>query len=105
MANTNAFTDGQTLLIQIIDVVDSQGQPATFTAPPVWTSSDPTILAPTVASDGLSAQGILLKTGSVTITVVGDGVTQSVTITGGAGAVASFALQVTVVPPPSQPSA
>ena len=65
----------------------------------LWSSSDATILNPAPASDGMSATGTVLKAGTVTITVVADGVTEAVAITAGAGAVVSFELVVSVVPP------
>ena len=93
------FTAGNALLLTIIDAVDASGNPsANFPATPVWTSSDPTILAPVAATDGMSATGTLLKDGPVTITVTSGSVTESTVVNGVAGQVVSFAIAVALAP-------
>jgi hypothetical protein len=103
----NLFSDGNALLITITNIVDAQGQPATLTAKPTWATSDPTILNPTPAADGLSATGTALKTGAVTITVTSGTLPPvSVVITIGAGQAVSFQLSValaSIQPPPPPP--
>jgi hypothetical protein len=64
----------------------------------VYSTSDSTILVLTPASDGMSATGVALKTGSVVITVVGDGVTETTTVDVVAGAVVSFQINVALAP-------
>ncbi len=91
-------TDGTKLDIAIVNIVDSAGQPTVLKSVPVWTSSDPTILNPVAAADGMSADGVALKTGTVTITASADGVSASIAITVAAGGAVSFQLTVTVVP-------
>ena len=99
------FSDGQAIIGTLANIVDAAGQPTTFKAPPSWTTSDTTILSLTAAADGLSATGTVAKTGTVTVTVAGDGVTQSATINVVAGQVASFAIQFAPAPPPAPPAA
>ena len=102
---SNVFEPGSGLLISITAVVDAFGRSTKFQNPPVWTSSDPTILPLTAAPDGLSATGTSLQAGTVTVTAVGDGISESVTITLAAGAVASFSLVVTQLAAPPAPPA
>ena len=99
------FDPGAAVLIAISSIVDAAGYAASFKNPPVWTSSDPTILPLTVQSGGLNATGTSLKSGTVTIAVVGDGVTETVSIAFAAGVVASFTLTVSQLAPPPPPPA
>lgn len=95
----NQFADGTNLLITVVDVVDAGGNPTTLSTPPTWTTSDPTVLVLTPASDGLSATGTVLKTGTVTVTATSGSLTASVAITGISGQAVSFQLSVVAVPP------
>jgi hypothetical protein len=102
------FEPGSKLLITIdpTSIKDAAGAviPGGFKTPPAgWVSSDPTILPLTVAADGMSASGVSLKAGTVAVSVIGDGVTESVSITLGVGVVATFSLLVSVVAPPPPP--
>jgi len=103
----NNFAVNSDLLVTLIQVVDAAGNPASFQNPPVYSTSDSTILVLTPASDGMSATGVALKTGSVVITVVGDGVTETTTVDVVAGAVVSFQINVALAPaapaPPAAP--
>ena len=101
---TNQFSEGSALLISVVNVVDAAGNPATLSTPPVWSSSDTTILNP-VATDptGLNAAGTLLKTGTVTVTATSGSISASVAITGIAGQAVSFSLSVALAPPAGTP--
>lgn len=99
MANT-AFQDGSTLRIRITNVKDAAGNPAQFSAPPTYTSSDTSIYNPTASPDGLSATGIAQKNGSVVVTVTGDGVTRTIAFDVVAGQVVSFDLVIEQVTQP-----
>lgn len=104
MASTQGpFSVGSILTGTISNIVDAAGNPTTFKSPPVWSSSDTSIFAPVAAADGLTAQGTVLKLGTVTITVVGDGVTETVTLNTAAGVVAGFAVTFTAQGPPAPP--
>jgi hypothetical protein len=94
----NNFAVNADLLVTLTNVVDAAGNPASFQNPPVYTTSDSTILPLTSASDGMSATGVALKTGSVVITVVGDGVTETASVDVVAGAVVSFQINVALAP-------
>jgi hypothetical protein len=98
MSPSNSFPAGSKLVGSLIDIVDASGNPATFKNPPVWSSSDSTVLNPVASSDGLSATATALKTGSVTITVVGDGVTATYSLSVTAGSVVSFQIQFALAP-------
>lgn len=99
-----AFTQGNNLLIQVVDAVDSNGQPTTtFPAPIVWTTSDATILPVTASTDGLSATGTLLQDGSVTVTATSGAISASTVINGVAGQAVSFQLAVSLAPTPVAP--
>ena len=100
---TYTFSDGAAVNGALTSIVDASGAPTTFKSPPAWTSSDPTIFAPTVSADGLSCVGTVLKPGTFTLTVVGDAVTESVTVNAVAGVVASFAITLTATNPPPPP--
>ncbi len=102
---TFTFADKTAILGTLSNVVDASGAPAKFSAPPTWTSSDTTVFNPVVAADGLSCTGTVEKTGSVTVTVVGDGVSQTATIAVVAGSVVSFAVTFSPAPPPPPPAA
>jgi hypothetical protein len=104
-AQSYTFTDGTAIIGTITNVLDSAGNVATFKAPPTWTSSDTTIFSPTVSADGLSCTGTALKDGTVTITITGDGVVNTVTLTVVAGVVASFTVTFAAAPPPPPPAA
>ena len=71
------FTNAQPINGGIVNIVPVGG---VFSAPPVWASSDPTIYNPTVAADGLSCSGPVLKAGTITMTVTGNGVSVKKTI-------------------------
>jgi len=101
----NNFAVNNDLLVTLTNVVDAAGNPASFQNPPSYSTSDSTILGLTAASDGMSATGVALKTGSVVITVVGDGVTETTTVDVIAGAVVSFQINVALAPPPGAPPA
>jgi hypothetical protein len=94
----NNFAVNSDLLVTLTNVLDAAGNPATFQNPPVYSTSDSTILVLTAASDGMSATGVAQKTGSVVITVVGDGVTETTTVDVVAGAVVSFQITVALAP-------
>jgi hypothetical protein len=96
----NNFAVNSDLLVTLTSVLDAAGNPATFQNPPVYSTSDSAILALTAASDGMSATGVAEKTGSVVITVVGDGVTETTTVDVVAGAVVSFQINVALAPAP-----
>ena len=98
MANSNNFAVLSNLLVTLSNIVDQNGNPATFKAPPVWATSDPAILSLSPAADGLSATGVAQKTGSVVISVIGDGMTETVSIDVTAGAVVSFQINVALAP-------
>lgn len=104
--STNTFADGSPLLLLITNVVDQFGNPAVLPVTPVWTSSDATILSPSVATDGLSATGTALASGTVTITATAGSITSSVAITVTAGQAVNFQITVSVAPstPPAPPS-
>ena len=68
-----------------------------------WTSSDPTILAPTVAADTLSATGTPLKDGTVTLTAVSGSATAAIALTITAGQLTSVQIFVHLAPPPPPP--
>lgn len=105
MANNN-FADGSSLLVTLTNIVDAAGNPTTFQNPPVYSTSDSTILTLSAAADGLSATGVAQKAGNVTITVLGDGVTETTTVDVVAGTVVSFQINVALAPPaPSHVSA
>ena len=94
------FTQGNALLIQIVDAVDAVGAPTTtFPAPIVWSTSDATVLAVTASADGLSATGTLLTDGTVTITATSGAISASTVINGVAGQAVSFQLAVSLAPP------
>lgn len=102
------FTDGSALLGSIGSTVDTAGNPITYTfkAPPVWSVSDSTVLqlgAP--AANGLSIPITALKPGSVTVTAVGDGVTETATVNVIAGGLGGFTITVALAPPPAPPAA
>jgi hypothetical protein len=97
------FTDQTAIIGTISNVVDASGAQATFKSPPSWVSSDPTIFNPTVAADGLSCTGTILKTGTVTVVTTGDGVSVSSTINAVAGTVVSFSVTFAPAPPPPPP--
>lgn len=103
--STFTFTDQAAIIGTITNIVDASGAAATFKAPPVWSSSDTTIFNPVAAADGLSCTGQMLKTGTVTVTVVGDGITETAVLTGVAGSVVSFQLNFAPAPPPAPPAA
>jgi hypothetical protein len=94
----NNFAVNSDLLVALTNVVDAAGNPATFQNPPVYSTSDSTILTLTAAADGMSATGVAQKTGSVVITVVGDSVTETTTVDVVAGAVVSFQINVALAP-------
>ena len=94
----NNFAINSDLLVTLTNVVDASGNPATFQNPPVYSTSDSTILTLTAASDGMSATGVAQKTGSVVITVVGDGVAETTTVDVVAGTVVSFQINVALAP-------
>ena len=100
----NNFAVNSDLLVTLTNVVDASGNPTTFQNPPVYSTSDSSILALTAASDGMSATGVAQKTGNVVITVVGDGVTETTTVDVVAGTVVSFQINVALAPPPTPPS-
>ena len=102
---TFTFTDQTPIIGQIQNIVDASGAATNFKTPPAWTSSDPTIFAPTVSTDGLSCTGTILKTGTVNVTTVGDGVSVTSTITAVAGTVVSFQVVFAPAPPPPPPAA
>ena len=99
MANT-AFQDGNTVRVRITNIKDSAGNPAQFNAPPTYSSSDASIYNPIAAPDGLSASGVVLKTGPVVVTVTGDGVVRTIAFDVVAGQVVSFDLVVEQVTQP-----
>jgi hypothetical protein len=99
MSASFSFTEGTAIIGTISSAVDASGAPATFKSPPTWSSSDTSTFNPVVASDGLSCTGTMLKTGSVTITVIGDGITETAVLTGVAGSVVSFQLNFAPAPP------
>ena len=104
MANI-AFQVTAALLFQIENVIDAEGDQAQLASPIQWNTSDSTILNPTPATDGLSATGTALKTGTVTITATdANGVTSSVAITVTSGQAVSFSITVSLAPPPTPPS-
>ena len=93
------FTDGTQILIQVVDVVDANGQPATLTTPPTWTTSNTSILNLTPAADGMSATGTAAATSNVTVTATSGTLSASVAIDVIAGGAVSFQLQVSAVTP------
>lgn len=95
---TNNFAVGAALIGTITNIVDAAGNPAKFQSPPVWSTSDTSILTLVTAPDGLSATGTAAKTGSVVVTVVGDGVSETVSLDIVAGAVISFQIGFAVAP-------
>lgn len=103
------FSDGTALLGTISNPTDTVGNPIptyTFKAPPTWTVSDATILSlGTVPASGLSVPITALKPGAVTVTAVGDGVTQTATVTVVASALGGFTLTIALAPPPAPPAA
>jgi hypothetical protein len=101
----NNFAINNDLLVTLTNVVDASGNPTTFQNPPVYSTSDSTILTLTPASDGMSATGVAQKTGSVVITVVGDGVTETTAVDVVAGTVVSFQINVALAPAPAAPPA
>lgn len=105
MSPVFTFTDGQAIVGTISNILDVAGNSTTFKSPPAWLSSDSSIFAPMVASDGLSCMGTMLKTGTVTIAVTGDGVVETVTINAVAGVVASFSISFAPAPPAPPPTA
>lgn len=95
-----AFTKGNALLIQVIDALDSAGEPTTtFPAPIVWSTSDATVLTVTTSADGLSATGTLLADGTVTVTATSGAISASTVINGVAGQAVSFQLSASLAPP------
>jgi hypothetical protein len=95
----NNYAVGSALLVQITNVVDAGGNPAQLTAPIAWSTSDSTILNLTPAADGMSATGSAQKTGTVTVTVTANGITESTSIDVIGGAPVSFQLSVSLVTP------
>lgn len=67
--------DDQTVDLTVMGVDDAGNQvPATFTAPPTWTSSDPTIATVVANPDGSVGTVVATGTmGSVSIAIAGDG--------------------------------
>ena len=98
MSSSNNFAVLSNLLVTLSNIVDQNGNPAIFPAPPVYSTSNSAILTLSPAADGLSATGVVQQTGSVVITVVGGGVTETVSIDVTAGAVVSFQINVTLAP-------
>ena len=94
----NNFPVSSNLLVTLTSIVDASGNPATFHNPPTYSTSDPTILTLVAAADGLTATGVAQKTGSVVITVVGDGVTGTASVDVVAGTVVSFQINVALAP-------
>src|SRR5581483_5646837 len=93
------FSDGTALLGQIGSIVDQANQPLPgykFSSPPSWAVSDSTVLSVSPAADGLTAQLKALKAGSATVTVVGDGVTETCVVNVIVSALGGFSI--TVVP-------
>jgi len=100
----NNFAVGSALLIQIMNVVDAGGNPAQLTQPIAWSTSDSTILNLTPAADSMSAIGTAQKTGTVTVTVTANGITESTSVDVICGAPVSFQLAVSLVTPPTPAS-
>lgn len=96
------FTDQSSIIGTIINIVYGPGETAPQ-KPPTWVSSDTTIFNPTVAADGMSCTGTVVKTGTVTITVTADSVVVVKTITVVAGTVISFDVQFAPAAPAPPP--
>lgn len=98
------FTQGDALVVSIVNAVDAAGAPSSqFPAPIVWSTSDATILGLTPAADGMSATGALLQDGTVTVTATSGSISASTVVNGVAGQVVSFALSVALAAPPAPP--
>jgi hypothetical protein len=95
-----AFTTANQINGGIINIVPADG---IFTAPPTWVSSDATVFSPTVAADGLSCTGKALKGGTVTITVSGNGIVKSHSVTF-SDLVTGFDFTFVIAPPPPPPA-
>ena len=65
--NTDSFFPNVSLTI-----VDGQGRPAKVDGPPVWASSDATVLTVTPSADGLAAVVETVAPGTARITVTAD---------------------------------
>lgn len=98
------FTDGTQLIIQVVDVVDANGQPATLTTPPTWTTSNTSILNLPSDIGGMSVTATAAATGNVTVTATSGTISASVAIDVIAGGAVSFQLQVSVAPATPAPA-
>lgn len=78
---TLVLTDEQKVSLSI-SFLDAEGNPTTVTEVPVWTVSDPALLAVTPSADGLSAEVTTvgpLGTGQVTVSVTGSDIQGTLT--------------------------
>ena len=83
-------TVGQAVNGLISNIHDSGDQPVTPVNPPIWATSNDSILALTPSNDAMSA------TGTVSVIVTIDGIVQTKSIDVGSGAVAGFDLNLTI---------
>jgi hypothetical protein len=102
--SNHRFTTGQSLVCEIVDVVDAQGQEAVLTEAPVWSSSDEEILTLTASTDGMTARGVAQKKGTVMISAKSGDVEATTAILVGPGDVVSFSISVGVAGPPVNPA-
>jgi hypothetical protein len=93
MASANI---GQTVTATVSNIV-AGSTPTTPKNPPIYTTSDSTILSLTPASDGMSASGQALKAGTVIVIVTVDTIVKNDTVTVSDNSVTDFTLTITVV--------
>ena len=102
MTNMNV-TDGQTIQITVT-ALDAAQQPTTLKGVPAWASSDPATFDPKPSADGLTALGIVNKTGTVTVTVTPDAMMDphcgpgTISFNANAGDAVTLVLNAVVVP-------
>ena len=92
-------TIGQTVNGVVSNILDKDGNVTTPVNPPVWSTSNDSILVMTPSGDSMTATGSLLAAGTVSVVVTIDGILQTKSIdvnTGQPGPVASFDLNLTV---------
>lgn len=66
------LTDTQKIALGPLKFTDAKGEPAPVQGVPVWHSSDDTVIALTVAADGLSAVATAGKPGTAQVSVSAD---------------------------------